>query len=76
MFEGELGVYPLRTAEVGHDDEGTASGENFLKGRDGGTDTGVVGDFELFVQRNIEVNTDDGFLASEIIGIDKLLHML
>ena len=76
VLEGELGVDSLRASEVGHDDKGTASCEDLLEGRDCGTDTGVVGDFELLVERDVEVYAHDGLLACEIIRINEFLHML
>ena len=75
MLEGELVGHALRTAEVGHDDEGAATGEHFLEGRHGPADAGVVRNFELLVEGNVEVHAHDRLLAGEIVGIDVLLHI-
>ena len=70
VLEGELGIHLLGTAEVGHDDEGTAPCENLLEGRHGPADAGVVRDFEILVERDVEVHADDGFLAGEIVRVN------
>ena len=74
MFEGELVRHTLRTSEMGHNYKGTAFLEDFLESRNGSPDTGVIGDFKLLVERDIEVYSDDGFLAGEIISVNVLLH--
>ena len=76
VLEGERVGHALRTAEVGHDDEGTATGEHFLKGRHSPADAGVVRNFELLIEGNVEVHAHDRLLAGEIVGIDELLHKL
>ena len=76
MTEGELVVNSLRTSEMGHYDNGTATGEDFLESGDGRTYAGVISYLELSVQRNIEIYADDGFLACEIVRIDVLLHII
>ena len=68
VFEGEFLRNALRTAEVRHNDERTALLKNFLECRDCGTHTCVVRDFELIVERNVEVHAHDGFLACEIVS--------
>ncbi len=75
VLERELRIHPLRTAEMGHDDEGSAACENLLQGRDGCTDAGVIGDFELVVERDVEVNPDQGLLSLKIIRVNVLLHI-
>ena len=76
MLEGEFGIDFLGTAEVAHNDEGTASGEYLLESRDGPADAGIIGYLEVFIERNIEIDADDGFLAGEIIRINVLLHKI
>ena len=41
---------------------------------DSGTDTCVVSDFHLLVERNVEVNAYNRLLAGEIVSVNKLLH--
>ena len=69
MFEREFFGGTLRPAEVRHDDQGAAACEHFFQGGDGSPDAGVVGNLELIVQRNVEIDADDGFLTAEIVGI-------
>ena len=76
VLEGELGIYLLGTAQVRHDDEGTTFGEHLLEGGHGTADTGVIGDFEILVQGNVEVYAYDGFLAFEVVLVNELLHKL
>ena len=74
VFQGKFRIYLLGTAEVAHNDKGTAAGEHLLESRNGPADAGVVGNFEVFVQGDIEIDTDYCFFAGEIIGINVLLH--
>ena len=74
MPEAEFILNLFRTAKVAHDDEWTAAGEYFLKCGDGPADAGVISDVEICVQRNVEVNPYNGFFASEVVGINVLLH--
>ena len=74
MLQGELRIDLLRTAEVRHDDQGAALLKDLLEGRDGPADTGVVRNLEVFVQRNVEIDAHDGFLAGEVVTVNVLLH--
>ena len=74
VLEREFVGHSLRTSEVGHDDESSATCEYLLQGRDGGTDTGIIRNFEILVEGNVEVYANDGFLAREIIRVNVLLH--
>ncbi len=55
---------------MAHDDSGTAVGEDFLECGEGTTDTGVVGDVSVFVQRYVEVNAYQCFVTVEIEIVD------
>ena len=68
VLEGEFLSHSFRTSEMGHNDERTAFFKYLLEGRNCGTNPCVVSDFEFFVERNIEVHTNNGFLASEIVS--------
>ena len=74
VLEREFVSHSLRTSEVGHDDESSAACKNLLQGRDGCTDAGIIRNFEILVERNVEVYANDGFLAREIIRVNVLLH--
>ena len=74
MPEGELVLNLLGASEVRHDDERSAACKNLLEGGDGRTDAGVIGDFKLVVERNVEIHTHNGLLAIEIVRVDVLLH--
>ena len=76
VAEGEFVGDPLGTAEVRHYDEGAAACEHLLQGRHRRTDAGVVGNFEILIEGNVEVNAYDGFFAGEIVRINVLLHSL
>ena len=68
VLEGEFLSHSFRTSEMGHNDERTAFFKYLLEGRNCGTNPCVVSDFEFFVERNIKVHTNNGFLASEIVS--------
>ena len=74
VLQGELRVHFLRTAQMGHDDNGTSACKNLLKGGHGPTDTGVVRNLEVFVQGDVEIYAHDGFFAGKIVAVNKLLH--
>ena len=74
VLEGEFGIYFLGTTQVGHNNEGTALCEHLLEGGHGTADTGIVRDFEVFVQGNVEVYAYDGFFAFEVVLVNELLH--
>ncbi len=74
VFQGELRIHFLRTAQMGHNDNGTSAGEHLFKGRHGPTDTGVVRNLEVFVQGDVEIYAHDGFFAGKIVAVNKLLH--
>src|SRR5258708_6696148 len=57
----------LGAAEVGHQDDATAVFQHLFDGGDGGPDAGVVGDLELVVERNVEVDADDGFFIGKAV---------
>ena len=63
----------LRTAEMRHEDDLGAVGAQSLDGRQGGTDTAVIGDRGA-VQRNVEIRADENALALEISKILQCLH--
>ena len=75
VAQGELRIHLLGTSEVGHDDDGAALLEDLLEGRHGPADAGVVGDVEVLVEGNVEVDSHDGLLAGEVITVDELLHI-
>ena len=71
LREGELGIdFAFGLAHVAHDDKASAISEYLLQGGEGAADTGVVGDLAVLVERHVEVNADDGFLAVEIKIVD------
>ena len=71
LSEREFCVYfAFGFAHVAHDDSGTAVGEDFLESGEGTTDTGVVGDVSVFVQRYVEVNAYQCFVTVEIEIVD------
>ena len=75
LSERHFGVhFALRLTHVRHDDESATISKNLLESRESTTNTGVIGNFAVFVQWNIEVNTNNGFLASEIVII-YVLHI-
>ena len=75
VLQGELRIHLLGTSEVGHDDQGTTFLEDLLEGRHGPADAGVVGDVEVLVQGDVEVDSHDGLLAGEVVAVDVLLHI-
>ena len=74
VLEAEFGIHFLGTAQVGHDDEGTTFGQHLLKGGHGTADAGVVGNFKIFVQGNVEVHAHDGLFTGKVVLVNKLLH--
>ena len=71
IFHRELGVGSgLRATEVGGDDEPTAVTDDLLEGGEGSTDAGVVGDLEIIVQRDVEVDTHEDALTAEVVVLD------
>ena len=74
VSEGEFGVDLLGASEMRHDDEGTALLQHLLEGGHCPADAGVVGDFEILVQRNIEIHADDGLFAGKVVSVD-VLHI-
>ena len=66
-LEAQLGIdFALGLAHVRHDDQCSAVGHYLLQRGKCSTDSGVVGDVAVLVQRYVEVNADDSFLAIEI----------
>ena len=74
VLEREFRVYLLRTSEVRHNDQCTTTSEHLLKSRKSCTDTCIICNFEILVKWNVEIHTNNGFFAFEIVRIDKLLH--
>ncbi len=75
MLEREFVSHALRTSQMRHDDQRTAFLKHFLESRDCSPDTGVISNLHLVIQRNVEINSDNGFLAGEIVSVNKLLHI-
>ena len=74
VAQGELVGHSLRTSEVGHDYERTAASKYLLEGGHCCADAGVVRDFEILVEGDVEINAYDGLFAGKIVRIDVLLH--
>ena len=55
---------------MAHDDEASAISKNFFKSRESAADAGIVGDITVLIQGDIEVHTNNGFFAVEIVLID------
>ena len=70
MLERELVRRTLRPSQMGHKDQRTAARKNFLERGDCGTDSGIIRDIEIIVKRNVEIDSDNGFLAGEIVGVN------
>ena len=67
LAEAEFSLYfTFRFSHVAHDNERTALLQDVLEGRECSTNTGVVSDFTILVQRYIEVHADNRFFTSEI----------
>ncbi len=64
----------LWSAEVAHEDDRSAIGEDFLDGGDGCLHAGIIGYLELVVERHIEVYTHQGFFATKVESAE-LGHM-
>ena len=68
LKKGEFGVYlAFGLAHVRHDDEAAAILEDFFKGGKGATDTGIIGDVAVLIQRHVEVYTYYRLFAGEIV---------
>ena len=74
MTERKFLCYSLRASEVRHDDERSAFFKDFLESRDCCPDTGVICDFHLLVQWNVEVNSDNCLFAGKVVSVNVLLH--
>ncbi len=67
LLERQFGVYfAFRLTHMRHNDERTAIGKNLFQGGKSSANTSVVGDVAVFVQRHIEVHTDNGALAGKV----------
>ena len=55
-----------RASHVGAEDDLGTSGLKVLDGREGGTDAGVIGDFEGVVFWDVEIDADEDFNSSYI----------
>ena len=75
VFEGEFGINLLGASEMGHDDNRSAGGEDFLQSGHRPADTGVVRYVEILIERDVEINPYNGLLASEIVAVYELLHI-
>ena len=60
---------------MGHDDESSALLKNELECRDCATDTGIVRDL-TFLDRNVEIDPDNGLLATEVVVFNTVLHIV
>ena len=60
----------LRTAEVRHQHDHAFVVQDLVDGRQGGAHTGVVGDVEVVVQRDVEIDADNHAFVFEIDLID------
>ncbi len=58
------------TSQVRHEYDRAAAGKHFFYSGDGRTDTGVVGDIEVFIQRNVEIDTYNRTFTFEIVSFD------
>ena len=76
VAQGELGIHFLGPSEVAHDDHGASLFEDLLESGHCADDAGVVGDFEVFVERNVEVYADDGLLSGKIVSVDVLHNIM
>jgi hypothetical protein len=63
-----IGWAILGPAQVAHQDDGASIGQDLLNGWNGSAHAVVVGDLEVAVQRNVEINPDKGFLTGEGMG--------
>ena len=71
LAERHFGVdFAFGLTHVAHDDEASAVSKDFFESGESTTDAGIVGDFTVFVQGYIEIHTDDGLFAVEIVLID------
>ena len=71
VFEREFHIVVLLGAsQMRHENYRSPLFEYFLDSGDRCTDTGIVRDFELVVQRHIEIHADNGAFPFEIIRID------
>lgn len=52
------------------EDDPSAMAEQILNGRDSGTDSGVIGDVEIVIQRNVEIDSDEHPLSLQIILLE------
>ena len=60
---------------MGHDDESSTLLKNELECRDCATDTGIVRDL-TFLDRNVEIDPDNGLLATEVVVFNTVLHIV
>ena len=71
LLQGELRVHlSFGLAHVAHDDQRTAVGQHLLQCGQRTTDTGIVGNFTIFIKRHVEVHTDNHFLALKIASFN------
>ena len=66
VLQREFLCYAFRTSQVGTDNQTTAIGQNLLQGRKSGTDAGIICDVEIFVQRYIEVHTNECLFTGKV----------
>ncbi len=55
---------------MAHDDEAATVSKNFFQSGKSAADTGIVSDFTVFVQGNVEIHADNGLFAVEIVLVD------
>ena len=58
---------------MGHQDRFAAVGEDLFDGGDGGSDAGIVGDVVFVIERDVEVDPDEGFFVCKGM-IGELAH--
>ena len=63
-------VILLGASQVRHQDHRAAALEHLFDGGDGRPDAGVVRHAALSVEGHVEIDTDDGAFAFEIVGIN------
>ncbi len=66
MFQGVFISRAFRTSQMRADNDTSPIFQYLLKGRYGRTDTGVVGNVQVFVQRNVKIHTNKCLLSGKI----------
>ena len=53
-----------------HENNGTAVGQDFFDSWNGCCHSVVIGDAVFFIERNVEVDADEGFFVAEVVVVD------